>query len=936
MVKLKAAGGLLGAATALVLGAVSVSADWTTYHFDNAHTGYDAGPAAVTSFSSNWSRAVDGLVMAEPLYFGGLVYVVTMHDNLYALNSADGTVAWSKHIDDPFPAASIICNSVPGDAVGIMSTPVIDPVANVIYMVGMTSLGYYHMWAFDLSTHNLVYAPVSVDPFPIDPGYTMQTEQNNYQNQRGALALNSGGTLFIPYGGRDGDCGKYHGYVIGVHAPDGTGVISYHTTLTSREAGIWAPGGVALDASGNAFVATGNAANCAPPYDDGNQVVKLSPSLVQMTSWAPSNWASLNCSDTDVGSTAPSLVGSGRVFQSGKNGRGYLLDATNMGGIGGEIFSAQVCSSSSFGANAYANGIIYVPCQDGMHALTLAGSGNSFSAAWNHTGFTAGPPIVTAGAVWVINTGGSTLEALSPTTGNTIGSANLTGAVGHFVTPAEGGGNIYVPGDGYVQAFSIGQWKASYSLSSAPTTWAAGQSQTFPVTVTNTGTTTWPSTGYTAVELDLHFTTVTGGSAQQSHWLNSQAFSISGDLAPSASVIVTVTFAAPSTTGSMFLEAEMIKEHQFWFTQVASVAVTVNPPPTPIWSASFDMSTVPTTWQPGVSQTFSVKVTNIGNVTWPSTGYNEVDLDLHFATSSGGSANVGNWLTSQALPLGADVAQSTSATVTFTLTAPAGSTVLEALMIKEHQFWFDAKTPSPQQWASVTVTIPQPIWSATIDMSTVPTTWKAGESKTFSVKVTNSGNVTWPSTGYNEVDFDLHFATSSGGSANVANWINSKAVPITGDLAPSSFVTLSVTFTAPETAGGSLTLEALMIKEHQFWFDSKTPAPQQWAPITATVTQATSVTVTNTSAVTWISTGYNEFDLDFHFTSVTGGSAQQAHWTTSQAFSLPSDVPPAGSVTFNVMVTAPSSTGAMFLEAEMIKEHSYWFTQVASVSVTVS
>src|SRR6266852_7484124 len=421
-----------------------------------------------------------------------------------------------------------------------------------------------------------------------------------------------------------------------------------------------------------------------------------------------------------------------------------------------------------------------------------------------------------------------------------------------------------------------------------------------------------------------------------------------------ANVIVTVTFAAPSTTGSMFLEAEMIKEHQFWFTQVASVAVTVNPPPTPIWSASFDMSTVPTTWQPGVSQTFSVKVTNIGNVTWPSTGYNEVDLDLHFATSSGGSANVGNWLTSQALPLGADVAQSTSATVTFTLTAPAGSTVLEALMIKEHQFWFDAKTPSPQQWASVTVTIPPPIWSATIDMSTVPTTWKAGESKTFSVKVTNSGNVTWPSTGYNEVDFDLHFATSSGGSANVANWINSKAVPITGDLAPSSFVTLSVTFTAPETAGGSLTLEALMIKEHQFWFDSKTPAPQQWAPITATVTQATytlssvpatwthgmsktfSVTVTNTSAVTWISTGYNEFDLDFHFTSVTGGSAQQAHWTTSQAFSLPSDVPPAGSVTFNVMVTAPSSTGAMFLEAEMIKEHSYWFTQVASVSVTVS
>src|SRR5438128_2382561 len=180
------------------------------------------------------------------------------------------------------------------------------------------------------------------------------------------------------------------------------------------------------------------------------------------------------------------------------------------------------------------------------------------------------------------------------------------------------------------------------------------------------------------------------------------------------------------------------------------------------------MSTAPANWVTGQSQTFSIHVTNTGNVTWISTGYNEIDLDLHFATSSGGSANQASWTSSMANALPTDVAPNASVSVIFTLTAPAGSTVLEGLMIKEHAFWFDQVTSSPQQWAPKNVTVVPAKWSATIDMSTVPTTWKAGESKVISVKVTNSGNVTWPHTGYNEVDLDLHFATSQGGSANQA------------------------------------------------------------------------------------------------------------------------------------------------------------------------
>ncbi len=162
-------------------------------------------------------------------------------------------------------------------------------------------------------------------------------------------------------------------------------------------------------------------------------------------------------------------------------------------------------------------------------------------------------------------------------------------------------------------------------------------------------------------------------------------------------MILTVTFAAPTKTGSMFLEAEMIKEHQFWFTQVSSTSVTVA---APVWSATYDLSKAPASWVAGQSQTFAVTVTNNGNQTWPSTGYNEVDIDFHFTTATGGSAQIGSWKTSQALSIPADLKPGSGVMVTVTVTAPSvkGSMFLEVEMIKEHQFWFT-------QVASVPVTV---------------------------------------------------------------------------------------------------------------------------------------------------------------------------------------------------------------------------------------
>jgi len=106
--------------------------------------------------------------------------------------------------------------------------------------------------------------------------------------------------------------------------------------------------------------------------------------------------------------------------------------------------------------------------------------------------------------------------------------------------------------------------------------------------------------------------------------------------------------------------------------------------------------------------------------------------------------------------------------------------------------------------------------------------------------VTNSGTAMWPSTGYSRVDLDLHFTTVAGGSVQSASWLNSLAFSIPADLAPNASVTLNVTFSAPQTRGGSLLLEALMIKEHEFWFDGKTLSPQQWVPVPVVVSRSRS------------------------------------------------------------------------------------------------
>jgi hypothetical protein len=280
---------------------------------------------------------------------------------------------------------------------------------------------------------------------PVDPDGALPI----VEQQRGALAL-AGGMVYIPYGGLAGDCGAYHGWIVGVPTQGSGGLVSYQVP-TGREGGIWASAGITVSPSGNLYAATGNSASTTV-FDYGDSVLELSPELQLLSYFAPTGWAQLNAGDTDLGSTAPAFLPNGDVFQIGKSGIGYLLSGTSLGGIGGQLFDSGVCSGGAYGGTAQTPGSVLVPCSDGLYDVGV-GTG-SFSTVWQSELFSAGPPIVTGDTVWAVDLGRADLLGFNLSTGQQTFSFPLIGA-DRFITPVAAPGVVFVAGGDALYGFSL-------------------------------------------------------------------------------------------------------------------------------------------------------------------------------------------------------------------------------------------------------------------------------------------------------------------------------------------------------------------------------------------------------------------------------------------------------------------------------------------------
>lgn len=423
--------------------------EWTTYGGSMARNSADPVEAAFSATPTRaWtSPALDGTVYGEPLIFGGQVLVATENDTVYALSAGDGQVEWSDHLGTPVPAGALPCGDI-SPTVGITSTMVIDPSAKVLFASAATWNGgtvSHRLFAIDLANHEVAWAR-DID----QPGWSAAD-----QLQRAGLALDDG-VVLVGFGGNWGDCGHYHGWVIG--APEsGTGALSVYQVPTANQGAIWAPAGPAVDASGDVFVATGNgSAGSGQPFDHGDAVIELSPSLGELQYWAPSNWAQLNQDDLDLGSTTPVLLGSGELFEVGKGGTGYLLEAASLGGVGGPTPSIGLCNSRGATAFDAATSVLYVVCTD-LGTVDEVGVGaGGLARGWTWASPTGGAssPTLARGSLWVIDLGASVLYAIDPGTGATRWSFPLdVGTPPHFAGVSAGEGLIVVAGAKAVEAF---------------------------------------------------------------------------------------------------------------------------------------------------------------------------------------------------------------------------------------------------------------------------------------------------------------------------------------------------------------------------------------------------------------------------------------------------------------------------------------------------
>ncbi|HLZ93798.1 MAG TPA: PQQ-binding-like beta-propeller repeat protein [Candidatus Dormibacteraeota bacterium] len=413
-------------------------ADWPEYHRDAERTGQGPATPALDNPARAWSVGVDGEVYASPLIVSGHAIVATENNTVYALDLATGAVVWRTHLGAPVSAATLPCGDI-GPVTGITGTPAADPLSDALYVVAFLS-GYHHvLFTLSLSTGAVTRRQ------SVDPGGSSAV----VQQERGALALGSG-YVYVPFGGLFGDCGSYHGYVVGVPVAGGSPVAVYRTP-SARESGIWSSMGATISDSGTVYVVTGNGSDSSS-FDYSNSVLQLSPDLKLQGYFAPSNWRYLDATDSDLGSVGVTLLpASGVLLAVGKQGVAYVLRTSGLGGVGKPEAARGVCSGA-WGGTSWLDSTVFLPCRDGLTAVSASPA--SMAVTWRARQVHTGSPIVAAGAVWAIDESSATLYALDPSSGAIVYSLGL-GSAEHFSTPAATQGYIVAPAGSAVVAVAV-------------------------------------------------------------------------------------------------------------------------------------------------------------------------------------------------------------------------------------------------------------------------------------------------------------------------------------------------------------------------------------------------------------------------------------------------------------------------------------------------
>jgi len=480
------------AAAGLWILSANAQVNVTQFHNHASRDGLYIDPAFTQSAAANLARdlnfdgTISGDVYAQPLYIEGgpngpMVIAVTESNNVYALNATTGAVIWQRNVGAPVPSGNLACNNV--GSMGILGTPVVDLASRALFLDAMVTPDggitiKHYIYSLNVDTGQ-------INPgWPVDVGLAAQHDGITFtagiQQQRPALTI-VGNILYVGYGSM-GDCSLFHGWLVGVPINNPASVTAW--TFNVIGGAIWSPGAIASDGT-NPFVATGNTFNPIV-WSGGEAVIRFQPGPIFSGNtsdyWAPTNWQTLDSTDTDIGSCGPVLLDvtganpSSLIAVLGKDAKAYLLNRANLGGVSAPVASATESATEIIGSPATyrtAQGSYVAFGASGTMLKTFrvtATNPPTIAAGWSVTQDGVGSPFVTSTdgtnnmIVWSVGTcaclNDQKLHGYNGDTGAVIypgGGANelMAGTHSYSTTGIVARGRIYVATDNKVYAFKV-------------------------------------------------------------------------------------------------------------------------------------------------------------------------------------------------------------------------------------------------------------------------------------------------------------------------------------------------------------------------------------------------------------------------------------------------------------------------------------------------
>ncbi len=467
-------------ATALALTSYTHAADWMQFGYDAAHSGSNTAETAigtanvaqlvplyanpVTLSSSVDSAPVYLANVATPSGTKNLLFLLSQNGKVMAIDAATGSEVWSHQTTGKQPTTA---------------SPAIDPNRQFVYSYGTD--GNAHKYKVGDGSE------ITSDGWP--QSITLKTDVEKGASGLTIASANGTNYLVVVTDGYIGDGGDYQGHLVSIDLANGARKVfnvmcsNVSTLLASggcpsgRMGGIWGRGGTTFDAAtGRVYIATGNGnfnAN-GGGFNWGDSVLALAPdgsgsgNGLPRDSYTPTNFQSLDDSDTDLGSVSmailPTPAGSAVAhlgMQVGKDAKLRLINLDNMSGagapahVGGEL---QLLSVPQGGGGMREQPAVWVNPADhstwlfvgnasGLSGLQLglgAGGQPALSQRWTKTSSSTSA-IVANGVLYHAGacTGGTCVIAHDPLTGNVLWTSPKIGSV-HWQSPILVAGSLYI------------------------------------------------------------------------------------------------------------------------------------------------------------------------------------------------------------------------------------------------------------------------------------------------------------------------------------------------------------------------------------------------------------------------------------------------------------------------------------------------------------